>query len=104
MPLPLLAAVPALLGGLGGAGGILGALGGAGGIMGMIGKLLPFGEMLGGAMKNLFSAGKEDSGSKQDQAEQGGAQAREGGADFLRRMADAAQTAPKPFTLLNLLG
>jgi hypothetical protein len=105
MPLPLLAAIPALLGGLGGAGGILGALGGAGGIMGMISKILPFGDMLGGIMKNLFSPAAEDSAQKQDQAQEGGAQAKQDAGDFLSRMAENAVSIIKPFSpILNLLG
>lgn len=101
MPLPLLAAIPALLGG---AGGIMGALGGAGGIMGMISKILPFGDMLGGVMKNLFSPAGEDSGTKQGQAKEGGAQAKQDSDDFFSRLAKGALTIAQPFPILNLLG
>lgn len=104
MPLPLLAAIPALLGGIGGAGGILGALGGAGGIMGMLGKLLPFGEMLSSITKKFTSGGMEDTDAKQEQAKQGGAQAKEGSADFLSRMAQGLPGIGQPLGILNLLG
>lgn len=104
MPLPLLAAIPALLGGIGGAGGILGALGGAGGIMGMLGKLLPFSEMLGDVMKKIMPGGMEDSDAKQEQAKQGGAQAKAGSADFLSRMAQGLPGLGQPLGILNLLG
>lgn len=104
MPLPLLAAIPALLGGIGGAGGILGALGGAGGIMGMIGKILPFGEMLGNVMKGLGGSGSEDSESKQGQAQEGGARAQQQADDFMERAKRGLAGGPLPTTILNLLG
>jgi hypothetical protein len=104
MPFPLLAAIPALLGGIGGAGGLLGALGGAGGIMGMIGKILPFGDMLGGIMKSLSPDKQADTDTKQAQAKQDGAKAQADSDDFIKRMADGAAAVVKPFPLLNLFG
>lgn len=104
MPLPLLAAIPALLGGLGGAGGILGALGGAGGFMGMLGKLMPFADMLGGIVKKLVPDRMQDSDAKQDQAQEGGAQAKAGSADFLSRMAQGQGGGAQPLSILNLFG